>query len=158
MGLIVFAILRSGTWGLVRPKPEGPEWIGLSPVVWLILAGGLVIWAFTLWENRVIARGGDISVQVLNEISSVARRKMGMSWEETHAFLDTVRSLLTVHSLTVKTHEAGLDLAQRYGLSIFDAMIAASALQAGCSTLWSEDMQHGMSLDAGLRVVNPFRA
>jgi MFS family permease len=59
LGLIVFGILRSGTWGLVRPKPEGPEWIGLSPVVWLILAGGLVIWAFMLWENRVIARGGE---------------------------------------------------------------------------------------------------
>jgi MFS family permease len=59
LGLIVFGILRSGTWGLVRPKPEGPEWIGLSPVVWLILAGGLVIWAFVLWENRVLARGGE---------------------------------------------------------------------------------------------------
>jgi MFS family permease len=59
LGLIVFGILRSGTWGLVRPKAEGPEWIGLSPVVWLILAGGLVIWAFTVWENRVIARGGE---------------------------------------------------------------------------------------------------
>ena len=59
LGLIVFGILRSGTWGLVRPKPEGPEWIGLSPVIWLILGGGLVIWAFILWENRVIARGGE---------------------------------------------------------------------------------------------------
>src|SRR6185295_19269351 len=59
LGLIVFGILRSGTWGLVRAKPEGPEWIGLSPVVWLILGGGLVIWAFTLWESRVLARGGE---------------------------------------------------------------------------------------------------
>jgi predicted nucleic acid-binding protein len=107
--------------------------------------------------ESVIARGGDISVQVLNEIGNVARRKMQMSWPETRAFLDTLRSLLTVHPLTVQTHETGLDLAQRYGLSIFDAMIAASALQAGCETLWSEDMQHGMTLDAGLRIVNPFR-
>ena len=108
--------------------------------------------------ESVIAGGGGVSVQVLNEVSNVARRKMGMSWEETRAFLDTLRGLLTVHPLTVQTHEAGLDLAQRFGLSIFDAMIAASALQAGCSTLWSEDMQHGMTLDAGLRIVNPFRA
>lgn len=107
--------------------------------------------------ESVIARGGDISVQVLNEVSNVARRKMQMSWAETRAFLDTLRSLLTVHPLTVQTHENGLDLAERYGLSIFDAMIAASALQAGCKTLWSEDMQHGMTLDAGLRIVNPFR-
>ena len=108
--------------------------------------------------ETVIARGGSISVQVLNELSNVARRKMQMSWPEIHAFLDTLRSLLTVHPLTLQTHEAGLDLAQRYGLSIFDAMIAASALQAGCNTLWSEDMQHGMTLDTGLRIINPFRS
>jgi MFS family permease len=59
LGLIVFGILRSGTWGFVRPKPEGPEWIGLSPTIWLILAGGLVIWLFAVWENRLIARGGE---------------------------------------------------------------------------------------------------
>jgi predicted nucleic acid-binding protein len=47
-------------------------------------------------------------------------------------------------------------LAERYGLSIFDAMIAAAALNAGCDTLLSEDMQHGMALDE-LRIVNPFR-
>jgi predicted nucleic acid-binding protein len=108
--------------------------------------------------ETVIAGGGDISVQVLNEISSVARRKMHLSWAETREFLDTLRSLFIVHPLTVQTHETGIDLAERYGLSIFDAMIAASALQAGCKTLWSEDMQHGMMLDAGLRIINPFRA
>jgi MFS family permease len=59
LGLIVFGILRSGTWGFVRPKPEGPQWIGLSPTIWLILAGGLVVWLFAVWENRVIARGGE---------------------------------------------------------------------------------------------------
>jgi predicted nucleic acid-binding protein len=108
--------------------------------------------------ESVIAHGGDISVQVLNEVSNVARRRMRMSWAETHTFLDTLRGLLTVHPVTLQTHEAGLELAQRYGLSIFDAMIAASALQAGCNTLWSEDMQHGMTLDTGLQIVNPFRA
>lgn len=59
LGLIVFGILRSGTWGFVRPKQGGPEWIGLSPTIWLILAGGTVIWLFATWENRVIARGGE---------------------------------------------------------------------------------------------------
>jgi MFS family permease len=59
LGLIVFGILRSGTWGFVRPKPEGPEWLGLSPTIWLILAGGLVIWLFAVWENRLIAGGGE---------------------------------------------------------------------------------------------------
>jgi predicted nucleic acid-binding protein len=107
--------------------------------------------------EAVIAEGGSISVQVLNELANVARRKMQMSWDETHAFLDMLRGLLTVHPLTVEIHETGLRLAERYGFSIYDAMIAASALDAGCDTLWSEDMQHGMALEEGLRIVNPFR-
>ena len=107
--------------------------------------------------EAALAAGGSISVQVLNEIANVARRKMRMSWVETHAFLNTLRGLLTVHPLTVETHDTGLALAERYGLSTYDAMIAASALHAGCDTLWSEDMQHGMALDEGLRIVNPFR-
>jgi MFS family permease len=55
LGLIVFGILRSGTWGLVQPKPGAPEWLGLSPVIWLVLGGGLVLVAFGAWENRRIA-------------------------------------------------------------------------------------------------------
>jgi len=69
-----------------------------------------------------------------------------------------LRGLLTVHPVTIETHETGLALAQRYGLSTYDAMIVAAALHADCDTLWSEDMQHEMALDEGLRIVNPFRA
>jgi predicted nucleic acid-binding protein len=107
--------------------------------------------------ETAVAAGGSISAQVLNELANVARRKMQMSWDETHAFLDLLRGLLTVHPLTIQTHETGLRLAERYGLSIYDAMIAASALHSDCNTLWSEDMQHGAVLDGSLRVVNPFR-
>ena len=96
-------------------------------------------------------------MQVLNEFTSVARRKMRLSWPDMHAFLNMLRSLLTVHPLTVEIHETGLGLAERYGFSTYDAMIAASALHAGCDTLWSEDMQHGMTLGEGLRIVDPFR-
>jgi predicted nucleic acid-binding protein len=48
-------------------------------------------------------------------------------------------------------------LAERYGFSIYDSMIAAAALLADCDTLWSEDMQDGMLIDARLRIANPFR-
>ena len=106
--------------------------------------------------ESAIAGGGAISVQVLNELANVARRKMQMSWIDTHAFLTMLRGLLTVHPLTLVIHETGLGLAERYGLSTYDAMIAAAALHADCDTLWSEDMQHGMTLDEGLRIVNPF--
>jgi predicted nucleic acid-binding protein len=107
--------------------------------------------------EAAIAKGGSISVQVLNELANVARRKMQMSWDETHALLNMLRDLLTVHPLTVEAHETGLGIAERYGLSTYDAMIAASALHAGCDTLWSEDMQHGLALKEGLRIINPFR-
>ncbi|HEX4617641.1 MAG TPA: PIN domain-containing protein [Stellaceae bacterium] len=107
--------------------------------------------------ERLVGEGGIISVQVLNEITNVARRKMGMSWTETHAFLSLVRSLLPVEPLTIDVHETGLALAERYGISVYDAMIAASALLADCDTLWTEDMQDGMTLDDRVRITNPFR-
>lgn len=106
----------------------------------------------------IIADGGVISVQVLNELANVARRKMQMAWPDAHAFLSMLRGLLTVQPITIETHETGLALAERYNLSIYDAMIAAAALHADCDTLWSEDMQNGMALGERLRISNPFRA
>jgi predicted nucleic acid-binding protein len=108
--------------------------------------------------EAMIGNGGAISVQVLNELTNVARRKMRMSWQDTRALLSLLRDLLTVHSNDVEAHETGLALAERYNLSIYDAMIAASALHADCDTLWSEDMQHGLVLDDRLRILNPFRS
>jgi predicted nucleic acid-binding protein len=108
--------------------------------------------------EKIIAGGGAISVQVLYEFSNAARRKMQMAWTDIHVFLSALRGLLTVHPLTIEVHETGLTLAERYGLSVCGAMIAASALHAGCDTLWSEDMQSGMTLKEGLRIVNPFLA
>jgi predicted nucleic acid-binding protein len=107
--------------------------------------------------ERLLGEGGAISVQVLNEIANVVRRKMRMPWTETHGFLSTLRGLLVVHPMTPETHDGGLMLAERHNLSIYDAMIAASALEANCDILWSEDMQHGMVLENRLRIVNPFR-
>lgn len=106
--------------------------------------------------EAVLAQGGTISVQVLNEIANVLRRKMRMSWPDTRVFLGMIGALLTVKPLTMETHEKGLQLSERYGLSIYDAMIVAAALIAGCDTLLSEDMQHGLLLDDRLRIVNPF--
>ena len=83
---------------------------------------------------------------------------MRRSWPETRQLLSLLRDLLTVYPVTVETHDAGLALAERYSLSIYDAMIVASALQSGCDTLWSEDMQHGMTIEGRLRIADPFRA
>lgn len=58
LGLVVYGVLRSGTWGFVTAKPEAPKWLGLSPVIWLILGGGCVLFGFLAWERRRVARGG----------------------------------------------------------------------------------------------------
>jgi predicted nucleic acid-binding protein len=105
----------------------------------------------------VLSQGGTISVQVLNEIANVLRRKMQMSWSETRLFLDMIGALLTVEPVTRATHETGLQVSERYGLSIYDAMIVSAALMADCDTLLSEDMQDGLVIDDRLRIVNPFR-
>jgi len=57
LGFIVYGVLRSGSWGLVLPKPGAPEWLGLSPVIWLILAGGCVLVGFLGWERRRLDHG-----------------------------------------------------------------------------------------------------
>ena len=59
LGLLVFGVLRSGEWGWIHPKPDGPSWANLSPTVWLVIAGLLVIWVFFRWEARVDGRGGE---------------------------------------------------------------------------------------------------
>ncbi len=107
--------------------------------------------------EAILGDGGVISVQVLNELTNVARRKMRMTWPDTRAFLAMLRGLVTVEVMTVETHETGLVFAERYGLSVYDGLIVASAVHAGCDVLWSEDMQNGMRIKEGLRVVNPFR-
>lgn len=109
-------------------------------------------------ESLLREPGGAISVQVLEELANVARRKMRLSWADTRAFLDTVRALLPVRPLTEEIFEVAAGLAERHLLSIYDAMIVASALDAGCAVLWSEDMQHGMTVEGRLRIQNPFRA
>src|SRR6476659_4562766 len=58
LGLLVFGVLRSSVWGWIHPKPDGPSWANLSPTVWLVLAGLLVIWLFFRWEAHVDGRGG----------------------------------------------------------------------------------------------------
>ena len=106
--------------------------------------------------EALVAAGATISVQVLNEIANVARRKRARSWQEVQDFLASIRSLLAVEPLTLETHQTGLLVTERYKLAIYDSMIVASALGAGCKTLWSEDMQHGLVIEGALTIRNPF--
>ena len=106
--------------------------------------------------EMVIRTGGMISVQVLNETANVARRKLAMSWMEINEVLGLIRSLCQVVPLTIQTHDRGRLVSERYGLSVFDALIVAAALLGGCETLYSEDLQDGLLIDKHLRISNPF--
>ncbi|MHA6327010.1 PIN domain-containing protein [Roseivivax sp. CAU 1753] len=104
----------------------------------------------------ILGQGPRISVQVLNEAMVNCRRKAGLSWEDTGAFFEGIQSLCPVEDLTVQTHQVGRALAEKYQLSVYDAMIVSAALIAGCTTLWSEDMHDGLFIENRLRIVNPF--
>ena len=104
----------------------------------------------------IVRKGGLISVQVLNEMTNVARRKLAMPWREINEVLELIRSVCPVESLTIDTPVRGRRVAERYRLSVYDAMIVAAALLAGCETLHSEDMQDGLLIDNQLRIRNPF--
>jgi predicted nucleic acid-binding protein len=107
--------------------------------------------------EELLAAGGRVSVQVLNEFAAVASRKLGMGWTDIGEILTQVRAVCPVEPLSIETHERGLAIAARYGLGVYDAMIVASALVAGCKELYSEDLQHGQVFDRRLSVRNPFR-
>ena len=106
--------------------------------------------------EELLAAGGRVSVQVLNEFAAVASRKLGMGWTDIGEILTQVRAVCPVEPLSIETHERGLAVAARYGLSVYDAMIVASALLAGCKALYSEDLQHGQIFERQLTVRNPF--
>lgn len=106
--------------------------------------------------EAILSQGPRISVQVLNEAMINCRRKAGMDWNDTASFLAGVRALCPVEDLTLRTHDVGRALAERYGFSVYDAMIVAAALIAGCETLWTEDMHAGLLVEGQLRLVNPF--
>lgn len=107
--------------------------------------------------KHLLGFGGTISVQVLNELTLVMRRKFAMSWLEVHEILNIIKTVLDVVPVTLSVHEEGIRLAERYKLSVYDAMIVAAAIETNCDVLWSEDMQHGMKI-GGLEIRNPFAA
>jgi predicted nucleic acid-binding protein len=103
-----------------------------------------------------LSRGGVVSVQVLNEFVHVARRKLRHDWPQVELALGLFRaSLDDVLPVTLTTHTGAVALAREHGLSFYDGLIVAAAIEAGCDTLFSEDMQHGRSI-GGLAIVNPF--
>lgn len=106
--------------------------------------------------EKVVAGGGFVSVQVLNEFASVACRKLKMTYPEIKDALEPIRAVCAIVPITLDTHDLGLQIAERYGFSVYDALIVASALLAGCEVLCSEDLQDGQRVGGQLVIKNPF--
>ena len=106
--------------------------------------------------RALLAAGGVLSVQVLDEFAAVARRKLAKDGDEIDAAIGDVLALVEApRPLTLDTNATARALARARGFSFYDALIVAAAIEAGCETLASEDMQAGRTIGA-LTIVNPF--
>lgn len=105
--------------------------------------------------ESILNKGGVISVQVLNEVTSVCLRKLKMTWEDIDTILFTLKAACDVVPLTVESHGKAIQLTKRYQLSFYDAHICATALLANAKVLLSEDMQSGLKIE-GMSIKNPF--
>jgi predicted nucleic acid-binding protein len=106
--------------------------------------------------RALLAAGGKLSVQVLNEFAAVSRRKLNRAWNDIAEAIDDVLVLVDPPlPLSFDLHIAARELANAHLLSFYDALIVAAAIEAGCDTLYTEDMQHGHIIGA-LTIRNPF--
>jgi predicted nucleic acid-binding protein len=108
--------------------------------------------------EALLASSSIVSIQSLNEFVSVARRKLGMPWKEVREFLDLICILCPDPvSSSLDSHKVAVAIAEKYGYSIYDALVASAALESGCKTLYSEDLQDGQVINRQLTIRNPFR-
>jgi predicted nucleic acid-binding protein len=124
----------------------------------------VLIYAFAKDDLRaetaetLLAGGGVVGVQTLNEFVAVAVRKFAMPWDEVLDALSAIRVLCpSPVPVLMETHDAALRIVRRYGYHIYDALVIAAALEASCNTLYSEDMHDGQVIE-GLTIRNPFPA
>lgn len=107
--------------------------------------------------EELLSSGGKISVQILNEFVSVARRKLQMPWSDVTEALDAFRVLCpSPLPISIAIHEAALKIAEKHGFGFYDALVIAAALESGCAVLYSEDFQDGQIIDGQLTIRNPF--
>ncbi len=108
--------------------------------------------ALELLANKPI-----MSVQVLSETANIMRRKLGFDIAAIRAVINRINQECSLlQPITLVTLNAAFDIAERYSLSHYDSLIIAAALQAGCTILYSEDMQHGQMIEGQIRIINPF--
>jgi predicted nucleic acid-binding protein len=112
------------------------------------------------WRKERVAHlmsgGGVLSTQVLAESANVMRRKLKLDIADIEAFHDVLLEACRIRLVEPATVRHALEVSGRYGFSIYDSLIVATALEAGCTTLHSEDPRHGQVIEEALAIINPF--
>lgn len=130
----------------------------------LFLDSNILIYAFsgTEPEKRDRARallemsGTWISAQVLNELANVMAKKFHQPFTAIRQAIEQIVAVVEVHAVGIDDIRCALSLAERYRYSYYDSLILGTAISLGCTTLYTEDMQHGQLIDETLTIVNPF--
>ncbi len=97
-----------------------------------------------------------ISTQVLNEMTNVLAKKHKISWNNIANVISEFESNFFIHTLTSFEIKKACNIAEKYGFSYFDSLIIASAIEANCNILYSEDMHNGQVIENKIKIINPF--
>lgn len=128
----------------------------------VFLDSNIILYAFSddIRQSVALALMGDgfeASVQVLNEVANVSRRKYRKDWDAVDRALEFVKmSADMIHPITIDEHLLGMKYAKQYGFSIYDSILLATAYLTNCDTLFSEDMHDGMVIENRPTIRNPF--
>ena len=124
----------------------------------------VIIYSFATADRRseaaraVVGGRGVISVQVLNEFVNVSRRKGAVSWNDLNQRVGYLKTVLApILPITEAMHDSAREIAERYRIAFYDALVIAAAVAARCGVLYTEDLQHGAVIE-GVTVRNPFSA
>lgn len=99
-----------------------------------------------------------ISTQVVTENVNVCLRKLKLSKADAFAHGNFLMAAFRMVGISADTIKMAFALSERYGFGYYDSLILASAIENGCDTIYSEDMQHGQLILEKLRVIDPFKA
>ena len=128
-----------------------------------LLDTNILVYAFTNDDRaakaqELLSEPFILSVQALNEFANVASRKLGMSWTEVRTAVEDIGGLaISVQPIDRECNLRALDLAGRFNIAFYDALMIAAALVAGSKQVFSEDMQHGLVIDGRTTILNPFK-
>lgn len=107
-------------------------------------------------QQLIRASNSVVSTQVLQETANTLHRKFKCSWDEIQQVLEEESINNSIHTAGYNTITQACSIAQRYGYAFYDCMILSAALESGCHTLYSEDLQNNQQIENRVTILNPF--